>query len=437
MLDGVEWIRPRPDRRGLHHDIVLAVVLLACTIASSLLYRAAGIWEQTPPLWGSLIWAAAMTLPLAARRIAPEIVAGVLTVAFMVGAVTQAGDLLFNNIGLFIAIYSVGAWSRHRRAAQVVRGVIVVVMLAWLFWDLIVSAGIPERLPGLDREGGVVSPYVAFALINIITNLLYFGGAWFFGDTAYRSARSRTALEQRTAELAAERERTRAQAVAIERLRIARELHDVVAHHVSVIGVQAGAARRVLGRDPEQAAESLAAIEQSAREAVAELHGLLGTLREGSADASGAGPEPAVKSIADLPALIEDARAGGLPADITVVGEPRETSGLVAVTAYRLVQESLTNVRKHAGASAAADVRLRWSDAALEIEIADTGIGAAGRVPTGARATDASAPGGLGLVGMRERVAASGGTFEAGPRHRGGFLVRATLPLRRTGSEQV
>ena len=113
----------------------------------------------------------------------------------------------------------------------------------------------------------------------MLTNLLYFGGAWYFGDSAYRSARSRAELEQRTAELAAERERTRAQAVAIERLRIARELHDVVAHHVSVIGVQAGAARRVIAKDPDAAVASLSAIESSAREAVDELHGLLGTLR--------------------------------------------------------------------------------------------------------------------------------------------------------------
>src|SRR5690349_19998004 len=115
----------------------------------------------------------------------------------------------------------------------------------------------------MSREGGLVSPYVAYALISVVTNLLYFGGAWYFGDNAYRSARERAALEQRTEDLAAERERTREHAVAIERLRIARELHDVVAHHVSVIGVQEVMARRVLARDLEAARTSLTAIEHS------------------------------------------------------------------------------------------------------------------------------------------------------------------------------
>ena len=187
-----------------------------------------------------------MNLPLAARRRWPEIVALVASVAFVVGAMAEVGEALFSNIALFIAIYTVGAWGRNRLRANIVRGVIVVGMFAWLFWGLVVGSMTPDQLPEMSREG-VISPYLAFGLINVLTNLLYFGGAWYFGDSAYRSARSRAELEQRTAELAAERERTRAQAVAIERLRIARELHDVAAHHVSVIGVQAAAARRVLG----------------------------------------------------------------------------------------------------------------------------------------------------------------------------------------------
>ena len=279
VVEGVEWVRPRPPRSAYRNDLVLALVLAAGTAASVVLYRITG-WGEGAPWWGSVIWVAAMNLPLAARRRWPEVVALVASGAFVVGAVAEVGEALLSNIALFIAIYTVGAWGRNRLRANVVRGVIVVGMFVWLFWALIVGSMSPEQLPDLSREG-IVSPYLALGLINVLTNLLYFGGAWYFGDSAYRSARSRAELEQRTAELAAERERTRAQAVAIERLRIARELHDVVAHHVSVIGVQAGAARRVIAKDPDAAAASLSAIEASAREAVDELHGLLGTLRGG------------------------------------------------------------------------------------------------------------------------------------------------------------
>lgn len=421
MIDGVEWVRPGPTSIERRNDLVLAAVLLAATAASGALYRVIGYGDDAP-VWAMVAWAATMTLPLAWRRVAPEIVAVVLSVAFVVGVVAEVGELLFSNIDLFIAIYSVGAWGRSRRRGRIVRGLIVAGMLGWLFWSLIVSSNVPDYVSDISREGGPFSPYVAFALINVLTNLLYFGGAWYFGDAAYRSARGRAALEQRTQELAVERERSREQAIALERLRIARELHDVVAHHVSVIGVQAGAARRVLDRDPEHAAESLAAIEHSAREAVAELHGLLGTLRQGDTPTDVDAEMP--HGVDEVAHLVDEAAASGLPTTLEVIGEARETSGLVGLTAYRLVQEALTNVRRHAGPAATADVRLRWSDTALEVEVSDTGTG---RVPT----TGATTAGGLGQAGMRERVAAIGGELELGPRRRGGYLVRATLPLRR------
>src|SRR5690606_4488846 len=133
-------------------------------------------------------------------------------------------------------------------------------------------------------RSGARSQFAPIAIIQSITNILHFGGAYFCGNTAFAAARPRAALEFRTRELAEEREQTAAQAVALDRVNIARELHDVVAHHVSVMGVQAGAARRVIGQDPEQASESLQLIERNAREAVDELHRLLTTLRETEAD---------------------------------------------------------------------------------------------------------------------------------------------------------
>ena len=424
VVDGVEWVRPRPARAAYRNDVVLALVLAAATAASVVLYRITG-WGEEAPWWGSVIWVAAMTLPLAARRRWPEIVALVASVAFIVGAMAEVGEALFSNIALFIAIYTVGAWGRSRLRANIVRGVIVVGMFVWLFWGLIEGSMTPDRLPDLSRDG-VLSPYLAFGLINVLTNLLYFGGAWYFGDAAYRSARSRAELEQRTAELAAERERTRAQAVAIERLRIARELHDVVAHHVSVIGVQAGAARRVIAKDPDAAAASLSAIESSAREAVDELHGLLGTLRGADEPAT---TSTSTRGLDRVDELVAESTAAGLPTTLAVVGEPRTVSVVIGLSAYRIAQEALTNVRKHAGAAATADVRVRWSDDAVEVEVTNTG--AASRTATTDAAGGPASTGKLGQLGMRERVAAAGGTIELGPRARGGYLVRARFPLRR------
>ena len=419
VVEGVEWVRPRPPRAAYRGDLVLALVLAAGTAMSVALYRVTG-WGEDAPWWGTGLWVALMTLPLAARRRWPEIVVLVASVGMVVALSAELGEPLFTNIALFIAIYTVGAWGRSRLRANIVRAVIVVGMFGWLFWNLVYFSAVQDYLPELPREGdGPLSPYVAYGLINVLTNLLYFGGAWYFGDAAYRSARSRAELEQRTAELAAERERTRAQAVAIERLRIARELHDVVAHHVSVIGVQAGAARRVIAKDPDAAAASLSSIEASARDAVDELHGLLGTLR---ADEEPEGASTSTHGVDQLRELVDESSAAGLPTTFEVVGEAREVSPVIGLGVYRIAQEALTNARKHAGGSAVADVRLRWSDDAVELEVTNTG---------GVAGASAADPRGLGQLGMRERVAAAGGTIELGPRARGGYLVRARFPLRR------
>ena len=423
VIDGVEWVRPGPTSAQVRGDVVLAVVLMAAAAASVALHRATGYGDSAE--WGwSALWAAGVTLPLAARRLAPEVVVVVMSAVFMAGAIAEVGEVLICNIALFIAIYTVGAWGRSRVRALVVRAVIVVIMFGWLLWTLIYFSAVQDYLPDLDREAdGPLSPYVAYGLINVLTNLLYFGGAWYFGDAAYRSARARAELEQRTSELSSERERSREQAVALERMRIARELHDSVAHHVSVMGVQAGAARRVLDRDPEAAASALASIEQSARDAVDELHGTVTALRApDDAAASGADPAGSTLGVARLPHLVDDARTAGLPVELTVVGDPHDVTPMVDLTVYRLAQEALTNVRKHAGAAARADVRVRWLDDAIELEVTDTGVG--DRVAAGSTA-------GVGQVGMRERVAAVGGTLELGTRPRGGYLVRARVPYRK------
>ena len=229
-------------------------------------------------------------------------------------------------------------------------------------------------------------------------------------------------LALRNERLEFEREAEAATAVADERRRIARELHDVVAHSVSVMVVQSGAARRVLDDDPDQAVEALGEVERSGRQALSELRRLLGLMRDGDDGAAAREPQPTLAGIDDL---IRRARDAGLPTELRHEGEPFALPMGCDLAAYRVVQEALTNSLKHAGAGAHAKVLLRWTDKELELDITDTGNGLAAAGP------DLDGPLGQGLVGMRERVALCGGDMQAGPRSHGGFRVRATIPKHR------
>jgi signal transduction histidine kinase len=206
-------------------------------------------------------------------------------------------------------------------------------------------------------------------------------------------------------------ERQAKQAAADERSRIARELHDIVAHHLSVIVLQAGGARAA-GKAADEALEK---IERSGRQALTETRRLLGVLRE-PAEESGLAPQP---GIGELTRLADSVRAAGLPVNLVIAGDHATVPAAVDVSVYRVVQEALTNVLKHARA-ARVDVTISCTDAAVTIEIADNGIGESRRNPAG----------GHGLVGMRERIAIFGGELQAGPEPGGGFAVRAELPLR-------
>ncbi len=404
--------RPRPTSRELRSDAVLAGALLLGAILSAALGSVAGVYgEDTADLTWALLYAVALTAPLAVRRRFPEVVAVLVALAYFVAVSFHIPEIYVGNIALFIAMYTVGAWVDDRRRATIVRVLIIIGMFVWLLITTFQSATAPTD-EGFSRVG-VFSPFLAFMLIQLLVNAAFFGGAYYMGDRAYASAMQRAALQERTAELERERERTAAQAVALDRVRIARELHDVVAHHVSAMGVQAGAARAVLERDPAAARTALLGIESSARSALTELRQLLETLRTPSV----AAPSESTVSLSALPELVEHARENGLPTTLTVVGEPIEVPALVQVNTYRIAQEALTNARRHGGPDAAADVRLRYGANDLELEVTNTGRGAWLDRP------------GLGMLGMRERAAASGGTLEVGPRARGGFLVRVRIPI--------
>ncbi len=418
----------------LRRDLWLAAGLFVGATISAWLGNVAGFYgDETPAFGWALVYCAALTLPLAARRRYPEVVLVATSIAFFVGVSLRIPEMYVANVVLFIAMYSVGAWVTDRRRATIVRLVVIVAMFGWLLVTTFQSATSGDD-DGFSRAG-LFSPFAAFILIQFLVNAAFFGGAYFFGERAWADAESRRVLEERTVELERERELTAAQAVALDRVRIARELHDVVAHHVSAMGVQAGAARSVLDRDPAAARTALTHVEQSARSALDELRNLLDTLRtpdtlrtsdtlrasDGlpSADGSGADtPAGSTVRLAALPDLVAHANANGLPTELTVIGEPVAASELVQLNLYRIAQEALTNARRHGGPGATADVRVRYTADAIELDISSTGSARAAARP------------GLGLVGMRERATASGGTLEVGPRPRGdGYLVRARVPV--------
>jgi signal transduction histidine kinase len=417
-----EWRRDPPDARMVRTDALVALVLFVGSLLSVWLYARTGLYKQPAPVWQCVIWAVLIALPLAFRRRHPIAVTIVISAVFLAGQELHVPEVLFSNITLFLAFYSIGAWSANRMAAMLVRTGIIAVMFIWLFTSFILNAGNSTTLSTV----GAMSPYLAYGLISILTNMLYFGAAYFFGETAFRSARQRASLEARTAELSAARERSAAQAVALERVRIARELHDVVAHHVSVMGVQAGAARRVLASDPAEATTALTSIEHSARLAVDEMRMLLGALREDETP-DDPSSSTSTRHLDQVGTLVDEAVAAGLPVQSVIVGEPRPVPATIELSAYRIVQEALTNTRKHGGPDAKAELRLRYETDALEVEVSDNG-----RATT---ITGAESRRGLGQIGMRERVAAVGGVLELGPKARGGYLVRARFPLPSSTSE--
>ena len=226
-------------------------------------------------------------------------------------------------------------------------------------------------------------------------------------------------LEERTAELERAREELARRAVTEERLRLARELHDVVAHAMSVIAVQSGVGAHVADSRPEEVGKALAAIEATSRAALTELRRLLGVLRQDSEPQASLTPVP---GLANLDSLLAEVGKAGLAVRVRVEGAPLQLPAGVDLSAYRIVQEALTNVVKHAG-PAHAQVTIGYRDQEVSVEVIDDGRGAVTPVGDGREGT------GHGLIGMRERVAAFDGELEVGPRPSGGFRVAARLPL--------
>jgi len=365
-------------RYGLRPPVADVALALALSIVA-VLETISGQWSSPAVLL--------MTLPLAWRRRQPLAVFLAIAAA-AVGVFQQAPYAGLTAV--MIAAYSVGTYSRHRLLSL---GVIIATatVIATVF-----HAGWPP-LPDAS------APYV-IAL-----------SMWLVGN-AIRSRQLRAdAFADRATRLEREREQATREAVAAEHARIARELHDVVAHSVSVMVVQAGAARHILSKSPQQADEALRAVESSGREAMAELRHLLGLLNQDD-DQVALAPQPGLDQ---LDSLVRRVGEAGLPVTLHVEGRTRPLPPGLDLAAYRVVQEALTNALKYAGL-ARTDVILDYREDELKIEVLDDGPGRSAAAGTGA---------GHGLVGMRERLALYGGTLEAEPRLERGYAVRAWLPL--------
>jgi signal transduction histidine kinase len=444
-VDG-NWERPPPTLRQQRWDLVIGLLLVAGIILSTVLSRSAGIGSDNPPSRvEEILWAIAVGLPLCLRRRYPLVVLVACSIAFIGLQARFVSESALSSICLFTALYTAGAWGRNRRITSAVRIIVIVVMFCWLAYAISSTAWADSEVDSSEGDGPIPSQTAAVIYMTAI-NVLYFGAAWAFGNAGWAQAKQRAELAERNRELQQERDENARRAVIAERVRIARELHDVVAHHVSVMGVQAGAARRVLDRDPALAERTLSSIEAAGRSAVEEMHRLLGVLREGEPGDESPDRSPA-PGLDQLEGLVGQARDTVPTAELTVVGEPRAVPQSVSVSLYRIAQEALTNTIRHAGASRV-DVRLRYLDTGVEVEVVDDGRGRPSAITGTLKATSAkglaqdasggakgmsaangTSGSGLGHVGMRERVAMHDGELEVGPRPEGGFRVRARFPV--------
>ena len=339
------------------------------------------------------------TLPLAARRVAPLGVLVVIDSAIDVHAALGYEMVQAGTFGSLIALYGVASLTDSRRG--IVAALIMVPAFAIFFATNRQDFG----------AGGIASTCATWAAV------------WFLGTYIRIRGEQAEAAGERAAWLERDRDVRAREAVADERARIARELHDMVGHALNLIVIQAGGAQRVFESRPELARQSLASIESAGRQALSDMERMLEILRVAEGPDQVLSPQPGLRQVDSLAAHVSEA---GLPVEVAVEGSPTELPSSVDLSAYRIVQEALTNSLKHAGASRA-KVSIRYGPHSLELEVTDDGRGMSERGPSGDKE-------GRGLVGMRERVALFGGELSAGPMPEGGFRVLARLPLR-SGAE--
>ena len=384
----VRWCRARP----MAVDVILAAIICVLALAEVASASAAAGSEPDGVAYALTVLGA---VALIWRRIAP------LTVLVVVSAALVAFWLLdyasFQSVLGLPAVYSAAVHGKNRRRTWLTIVVCTLVMFA-------VAA-----VTVLDGPDG-------FSWTNAVSMAVYLSGAAAVGVVIRNREQIFVDLENRADRAEAERLAAALRAVSRERIRIAREMHDVVAHGMSVITVQAAAAQAIMRTDPDAAEESLVQIEAVGRESLDEMRRMLGVLRSGDEEMSTFEPQPRLGDVRNLVAHCTEA---GVPTTLEVAGAERELPAGVGLAAYRIVQEALTNVLKHAGTSARANVRLGYGTHTLEVDVTDDGRGAV---------TSLSGTGsGHGLIGMLERVEVYGGTFNAQPQSGGGYRVTAVL----------
>jgi len=430
MLPPAEWERPGPGATGLRRDMWAALGFLVLALMMQELVQSLTEQDQAAPRTAAYAVTASLVLPLLVRRRWPITVMLVSSAAFMIagqGETATVAMQLCSQLGYFLALYSAVAWAPNRRGLWMALGLALLAMALWLVLsfftsDLLDSAG--RRL--VENPAGILDPLTALPLYTFLVNLLYFGGAIFLGLTSWSNAYANLLVSEQARRIAAQSEELAERAVSEERLRIARELHDVIAHHISSVGVQASAARLVQQRDPAQAAELMRGIESSARTAVGETRALLGVLRETHTPLDEANPrgqrhpEP---SLAQLEELIEHNAGLGLRVQlIRAEHEPGYLDTLpqgLSLALYRISGEALANVRNHSTAGAVRLTLRSGRDAQgawVEVEATDEGT-----------ARPNTAGSGFGLRGIRERAKLHHGQVEIGPRAERGWRTRARL----------
>ncbi|MEU4156635.1 sensor histidine kinase [Actinoplanes sp. NPDC026670] len=400
-----DWVRPGPTAKQRRTDVWIGLAVAAVAVANLFLSRNISTVQadQVASLPEQIAWVLAITLPLTLRRAYPDVVAVLIGAAFIGAQVRGSLEQQVTTGALFAAIYALGAWGRNRERARILRLVIIGAMFAWIVFVFVFFAG----------QFGGHADKASLAFNWFVVNSAFFAFGYLMGDAAWQHVRRSHALEEQAAELRATQELAAERAVLGERVRIARELHDVVAHHVSVMGIQASACRRALDKDPARARTALTAIEEGARTAVDELRRMLGALRATSAAATEAVVPNA--GIERLEEITDRAREAGLTVRYAVYGDPVPLPESLSQAVYRIVQEAVTNTLKHAHARVL-DVRVRYLSGELELDVTDDGRGGS------------PSSGGMGLVGMRERVAVHDGALENGPHPDGGYRVRARFP---------
>ncbi|XTZ16822.1 sensor histidine kinase [Micromonospora echinospora] len=393
MTELPHWLRRRP----LAADVLFTVGLVLVDVLFTLL-TPREFWPRQLPV--ALGWSVLCAAPVAVRRAAPWLAVGAAVLTLLLPALLGYAPAT-QSITIVVLTYTMAA-NRPIRPA---------VLAALALWLPVAAVNV------------LVPPTGMFALTPaylVLNNLLVGLVSFSVGRAVHARRTSTEALRERARVAEANQRSLAEQAVADERRRIARELHDVVAHHVSVMGVLATGARRVLRRDPDAADEAIATIEDTSRSTLREMRRLLDVLRtdEPAAELT---PQP---GLAGIESLVEQVREAGLPVTLTVEGTPGPLEEGVTLTVYRIVQEALTNALQHAG-PATAQVALTFGDVSLDVEVTDTGRGPGLDTPDRI---------GHGLVGMRERVGLYGGVLRTGRRPGGGFQVSATLPMEQLAS---